>query len=96
MGIRMIEEETFEKLKQLIKDMCEASKLLRPDSSQREWFDNQQVCLLLDISPRTLQSYRDRGVLPFSQVGQKCYYKESDIKKLVQRSKVEAKPMKGQ
>jgi len=44
-----------------------------------KWLDNQDVMLLLKISPRTLQSYRDTGVLPFSQIGSKIYYKASDI-----------------
>jgi MerR family transcriptional regulator, repressor of the yfmOP operon len=43
------------------------------------WLDIQEVCLLLKISKRTLQSYRDNGVLPFSQIGGKIYFKAADI-----------------
>lgn len=43
------------------------------------WLDNQQVCELLKISVRTLQTYRDEGVLTFSQIGSKIYYRASDI-----------------
>ena len=32
---------------------------------------------------RTLQSYRDTGKIPFSMIGHKCYYKESDITELL-------------
>lgn len=38
-----------------------------------------QVCELLKISPCTLQTYRDKGVLLYSQIGCKCYYKDIDI-----------------
>ena len=30
-------------------------------------------------SKRTLQHYRDTGVLPFTQIGHKCYYKREDV-----------------
>ncbi len=43
------------------------------------WLDIQEVCQLLKISKRTLQSYRDNGILPFSQVSGKIYFKASDI-----------------
>jgi len=45
------------------------------------WLDIQDVCELLHISKRTLQSYRDKGILPFSQIGAKIYYKATDIQK---------------
>lgn len=43
------------------------------------WLDNAQVCELLKISSRTLQTYRDEGIISFSQTGSKIYYKASDI-----------------
>ena len=48
-----------------------------------EWLDNEAVCKRLGISKRTLQSYRDTGKIPFSMIGHKCYYKESDITELL-------------
>ena len=40
--------------------------------------DNQDLCLLLKVSKRTLQRYRASGNLPFKRIGQKTYYLESD------------------
>ena len=50
-------------------------------------FDNQDLCMLLQISKRTLQHYRDTGKIPFSMVGHKCYYKESDITEILNAKK---------
>jgi MerR family transcriptional regulator, repressor of the yfmOP operon len=44
-----------------------------------KWLSSEEVCHLLMISKRTLQTYRDRGMLPFAQIGRKIYYKASDI-----------------
>ena len=43
------------------------------------WLDIQEACFLLRISKRTLQSYRDSGILPFSQINGKIYFKAKDI-----------------
>jgi excisionase family DNA binding protein len=43
------------------------------------WLDIQETCQLLKISKRTLQSYRDNGILPFSQIGGKIYFRAADI-----------------
>lgn len=41
--------------------------------------DRQDVCRMLGITQRTLQSYREKGVVPFSSVGGKFFYREQDI-----------------
>ena len=47
------------------------------------WMDNQEVCQQLRISPRTLQTLRDNGMVAYYQLGGKILYKESDIEKMV-------------
>ena len=48
-----------------------------------KWLDNQELMLLLKISKRTAQHYRDSGLISFSQVGNKIYYKLSDVEELL-------------
>ena len=47
------------------------------------WLDNQDVCLRLNISLRTLQMFRDTGKLPYSQINHKMYYKTEDVESLL-------------
>ena len=45
----------------------------------------QRRCMqVANISKRTLQHYRDTGVLPFTQIGHKCYYRREDVERLLQ------------
>ena len=44
-----------------------------------EWLDNQDVCQMLNVSPRTLQTLRDNGTLAYSQINRKVYYKPEDV-----------------
>lgn len=45
--------------------------------------DSQDVCLRLNISPRTLQTLRDNGKLPYSQIQHKIFYKPEDVEALL-------------
>ena len=49
----------------------------------KPWLDAQDVCLMLNISTRTLQNYRDKGMLAYSLIGGKCYYRPTDIELLI-------------
>lgn len=48
-----------------------------------EWMDNQDVCRMLNISPRTLQTLRDNGTLAYSQINHKTYYRPEDVQRIV-------------
>lgn len=50
------------------------------------WIDGQDVMQTLHISQRTLQSLRDSGVLPYSRINGKFYYKVSDLEKLLEEN----------
>lgn len=54
-----------------------------PERFDKVWIDGQDVMLSLHISKRTLQYLRDSGVLPFSRINGKLYYKISDIDNLL-------------
>ena len=58
----------------------------KSDDKKETFLDNQEFLLLLKISKRTAQTWRDEGKISFSQVGNKIYYKLSDVEKLMQEN----------
>ena len=44
----------------------------------------KEVCEKLYISPRTLQDYRDKRIIPYTQFAGKILYKASDLKWLLE------------
>lgn len=46
-------------------------------------YDNQDLCLMLKLSKRSLQRYRSLGLLKYIQIGQKSLYYESDVKTFI-------------
>lgn len=65
-----------------IKTMMNTSDILEDNE---KILDNQDLCFLFKVSKRTLQRYRDKGILPYFKVGERVYYKASDIREFVKR-----------
>lgn len=47
--------------------------------------NTQEVCSILNIDKRTLQRYRDFGMIPFTKIENKYYYKKEEIKKVLEK-----------
>lgn len=86
MNIINIEEDVFNEIIQRFQEFNEKVIALCDRHKSKglgDWLDNLDVCLLLNISPRTLQSYRDLGKINFSKINHKVYYKVSDVEKFL-------------
>ena len=69
MEIVAIEKRTIELMMQRFEDFTKQINALCGQTKNTDnWLDHRQVCELLKISLRTLQTYRDTGVLPYSQI----------------------------
>ena len=53
------------------------------------WLNKKEVLGLLYISDRTLQHWRTNRILPYSRIGNKLYYRLSDIEKLLESRRVQ-------
>ena len=66
-------------------------KLEEKQKSPKDIFlDNQEFLQLMNISKRTAQTWRDEGIVSFSQIGSKIYYRMSDVQKLLDKNYKEA------
>lgn len=85
MEIVNIEAKTFEAMLSKFENFATRMEQLCRlyGDKESEWLDNQDVCMLLNISPRTLQTLRDNGTLAYSQINHKTYYKPQDIEKVL-------------
>ena len=51
--------------------------------SNEQFLTDKEVSAWLRVSRRTLQDYRNNGMIAYYQLGGKILYKESDIEKMV-------------
>jgi hypothetical protein len=52
-------------------------------------FTNKQACEFLNVCPKTLQNYRDRGQIVFRQTGRKICYTQEDLYAFLSKNKKE-------
>jgi hypothetical protein len=45
--------------------------------------DNQDLCIMLNVSKRSLQRYRSLGWLPFRRIDQKTFYLQSEVETFI-------------
>ncbi len=86
MEVISIERSTYEELLTSFNSFVLQMKAMAgrgTDKRLGEWLDNQDVCQILNISPRTLQTLRQNGTLAYSQIEHKTYYKPEDVERIV-------------
>lgn len=73
-----IAEDNYIKIEKKLSELINQLEINRlPNSVQV--LDNSQLMKLLNVSIKTLQHWRDNGIIGFSQIGTKIYYRISDI-----------------
>ena len=65
------------------KRIKEVAQTYKPLFGGEHFLTSKEVCERLYISPRTLQDYRDRGIIPYTQFAGKILYKASDLEKML-------------
>jgi hypothetical protein len=75
----------FNKISGEIKELHN-SFLNKQDFIVDPFLDNARFMQLMGISTKTAQSWRDSGLVSYSQIGNKIYYRVSDIKELLEKS----------
>ena len=66
------------------------------NSMTERWLDNQEACSALKISKNTLQAYRRKGILPYSKIRGKIYFRIKDIEDFLQWNYVHINSRKNQ
>ena len=86
----------FDRQEEMLASMQEARQEKPPLAGimEDDTMDNQDVCMLLRVSKRTLQRYRSDGLLPYRMHRHKTYYRRSDVELQGGRTPKETKQQK--
>ena len=87
-----IEKSEYEQLLGSIKKtVTEIRAIAEEYSINSEWIENGELAEMLGLSKRQLQGYRERGVLGFSTIGRKIYYRRDDVARLIKNNTLKSK-----
>ena len=82
MEVITIERNAWEQLLQEMQVLTARVEMLSRKCQDRKlskWIDNDEVCELLRISPRTLQELRSKHRIGYAQRGRKFYYRPEEV-----------------
>ena len=74
----------FSELDRIAKDAAMMADENQPLWGGERYLTDRELSQRLKISRRTLQDYRNNGILPYRQLGGKILYRESDIERVLQ------------
>lgn len=81
-----IDRDSFERwMNILIQRLDKIEKMLNRSANIKSCMngdgliDNQDMRILLNVTPRTLQRYRDLNMIPFYKIDGRIYYKKSEV-----------------
>ena len=73
----------MEQLDSMLNGIESMNEKSRASFSNERFLTDKEVSAWLKVSRRTLQDYRNNGMVSYYQLGGKILYKESDIEKMV-------------
>ena len=90
MNVITIESEAFQSLLKKIDSLSEFVDQHADNINEDEaWVDTNDVCNYLNISHRTLQRLRTTNEINYSSIGNKAFYKISEIRKMLESRKIQ-------
>ena len=95
MNVNLITVEEYIQLSKKLESLEKKVDSLNGGIGSKSLYTILEACALLQVSKRTLQKYRDEGMIPFTQVRSKIYFRDTDIEEFLAKHKVEPYTMKG-
>ena len=83
-GNSEIIKDFFQTMERILDSISRLAKESRPNLNGEKFLSNREASQYLKVSIRTLQKWRDTGVIPYIQIKGKIIYRQSDIERLLQ------------
>ena len=77
--------QIYNRLKDTLTRLEDILKNNNPTFNGHRYMNDAELANYLKVSRRTLQEYRNNGILPYYQIGGKILYRESDIEELLEK-----------
>ena len=86
----ILENSDLQPLLKSIKELTEEVHKLSLKSASDNIFSVKDTAKVLNVSLRTLQAYRDKGMISFSQAERNIFFRYSDIEEFLNKYHIKA------
>jgi len=91
LNLAVIPQAFLQKMESDINELKELMRIKGEDEINSKWIESVKVPQILGISRKTWQGYRDKRLIPFSQISNKIYVKRADLDAFMNAHSITAK-----
>jgi len=91
LNLAVVPQDFLNNMEADIKELKAILKAKSESEINSQWIESVKIPKILGVSQKTYQTYRDKRLLPFSQIGSKIYVKRADLESFMQAHYIEAK-----
>ena len=84
MAMVILPQSAWEGVKEDLQEVKELLTKKNTEEAGNEWVESVKARKMLGVSPKTWQTYRDRRIIPFAQIGRKILVKKADLEAFMQ------------
>lgn len=85
----------FSSLEDLSKRVEKIRDSNKPSLDGERYYTDKELAVILKVSRRSLQDYRNNGILPYTQIGGRILYRASEIERVLMDGYKEAYRLNG-
>ncbi len=86
----VVPEEEWRNLHDTLEQIIDLITRRNADDSISEWIESEDARKILGVSPKTWQNYRDKRIIPFSQIGRKIYVNRDDLDAFLRKHRIDS------
>ena len=90
MEVIVMQSDAYQKLLERLDKISSQIRKTTYEAQPKQWIDNKEFCKQLNISKRTAQTYRNKKLIGYSQIGSKILYKSTDVDAFLQRHHIKS------
>ena len=91
MTMIMVPEEEWRNLHDTLEQIIDLITRRNSDDYSSEWIESEDARKILGVSPKTWQNYRDKRIIPFSQIGRKIYVNRADLNAFLRQHRIDSR-----
>ena len=90
MTMIMVPEEEWRTLHDTLEQIIDLIARRNAEDANSEWIESDDARKILGVSPKTWQNYRDKRIIPFSQIGRKIHVNRADLDAFLRQHRIPA------
>jgi len=91
LSMTVVPSDFLEKMEADLQEMKESLRVKNEQEINSQWIESVKVPKILGISRKTWQTYRDRKMINYSQIGSKIYVKRADLESFMISHRIDAR-----